>query len=253
MTRGQRVPCAVALGRVGPDHARPERARTGQKVHEQRAPEAPTPRLGAYVQIERDAGVLAEGEVAPHGTHGVRPLARAGGEALDDTECGRLVQEVCGSERQQAPVVVVPGLAPGGEIGIPDFVDGLHRQATLDGIACRLRRVRTRIFVALAASLCLAASVQAAGQQESVRTGASASFRLVAVAKGLSSPVYVTAAPGDKRLFVVEQGGTIRTVRHGKVAAKPYADLRGFVTAGGEQGLLSVAFSPGFAANGKLY
>ncbi|MDX6627774.1 MAG: hypothetical protein QOH00_20 [Gaiellales bacterium] len=78
-------------------------------------------------------------------------------------------------------------------------------------------------------------------------------FRLVTIARGLSSPVYVTSAPGDKRLFVVEQAGTIRTVRHGKVAAKPYADLRSFVTSGGEQGLLSVAFSPDFVKNGKLY
>jgi len=113
--------------------------------------------------------------------------------------------------------------------------------------------VRTRIFVALAVLLCLTASAQAAGPQTNVRAGGAAPFRLVAVARGLSSPVYVTAAPGDKRLFVVEQEGTIRTVRHGKVAAKPYADLRRFVTAGGEQGLLSVAFSPDFATNGKLY
>jgi glucose/arabinose dehydrogenase len=113
--------------------------------------------------------------------------------------------------------------------------------------------VRTRIFVALAVLLCLAAGAQAAGPQTNVRTGASAPFRLVAVARGLSSPVYATAAPGDKRLFVVEQEGRIRTVRHGKVAAKPYADLRRFVTAGGEQGLLSVAFSPDFVSNGKLY
>ena len=52
---------------------------------------------------------------------------------------------------------------------------------------------------------------------------------------------------------MVEQDGTIRTVRNGKVAATPYADLRGFVQSGGEQGLLSVAFSPDFAKNGKLY
>ena len=78
-------------------------------------------------------------------------------------------------------------------------------------------------------------------------------FTLTKVADGLSSPVYVTSAPGDKRLFVVEQAGTIRTVLHGKVAAKPYADLRTYVTSGGEQGLLSVAFSPQFATTGKLY
>ncbi|MDX6619492.1 MAG: hypothetical protein QOK36_1878 [Gaiellales bacterium] len=78
-------------------------------------------------------------------------------------------------------------------------------------------------------------------------------FKLKQVAVGLSSPVYVTTAPGDKRLFVVEQAGLIRTIRKGKLAATPYADLRRFVASGGEQGLLSVAFSPAFASTGKLY
>jgi glucose/arabinose dehydrogenase len=95
---------------------------------------------------------------------------------------------------------------------------------------------------ALAASLLVAVPAQAA-----------APFRLAKVADGLSSPVYVTTAPGDKRLFVVEQAGTIRTVLHGKVSARPYADLRRFVVSGGEQGLLSVAFSPQFETTGKLY
>jgi glucose/arabinose dehydrogenase len=80
-----------------------------------------------------------------------------------------------------------------------------------------------------------------------------ASFGLAKVASGLRSPVYVTGAPGDKRLFVVEQEGTIRTISGGRVAASPWADLRSVVTAGGEQGLLSVAFHPRFASNGKLY
>jgi glucose/arabinose dehydrogenase len=78
-------------------------------------------------------------------------------------------------------------------------------------------------------------------------------FQLKKVADGLSSPVYVTTAPGDKRLFVVEQQGLIRTVRKGKVAARPYADLRRFVASRGEQGLLSVAFPPTFTTTGKLY
>jgi glucose/arabinose dehydrogenase len=105
----------------------------------------------------------------------------------------------------------------------------------------------------MAALLCIAASARAAGPQTPGHARAAVPFRIVTVARGLSSPVYVTSAPGDKRLFVVEQAGTIRTVRHGKVAAKPYADLRSFVTSGGEQGLLSVAFSPDFVKNGKLY
>ena len=104
----------------------------------------------------------------------------------------------------------------------------------------------------LAALICALAVVPAIARHSGT-SGARASFGLVQVAKGLSSPVYVTAAPGDKRLFVVEQEGIIRTVTDGKVAAKPYADLRSFITSGGEQGLLSMAFHPKFASNGKLY
>jgi glucose/arabinose dehydrogenase len=68
------------------------------------------------------------------------------------------------------------------------------------------------------------------------------------------SPVYVTAPPGDtSRVFVVEQGGTIRVVRDGKKLSTPFLDVRGKVTAGGEQGLLSLAFAPDYATSGLFY
>lgn len=67
-------------------------------------------------------------------------------------------------------------------------------------------------------------------------------------------PLYVTGAPGDtRRLFVVEQGGRIMVVRGGKKLAKPFLDIRSLVTAGGEQGLLSVAFPPDYASRGRFY
>src|SRR3954447_13211056 len=110
-----------------------------------------------------------------------------------------------------------------------------------------------RIPLAVAVVISLAAGTQTAWPKAAGGARVAASFGLVKVASGLSSPVYATSAPGDKRLFVVEQGGTIRTIRGGKVAARPYADLRRFVKSGGEQGLLSVAFSPDFAKNAKLY
>ncbi len=109
-----------------------------------------------------------------------------------------------------------------------------------------------RISLVLAALLCAAFAVPAAARPGRA-AAPRASFGLVKVADGLRSPVYLTSAPGDKRLFVVEQEGTIRTIKNGKVAARPYADLRSFITSGGEQGLLSVAFHPKFASNGKLY
>ncbi|MDX6596467.1 MAG: hypothetical protein QOE87_354 [Gaiellales bacterium] len=111
-----------------------------------------------------------------------------------------------------------------------------------------------KIPISLAITALCCALVAAPASARQTRTeGARASFALAKVADGLRSPVYVTSAPGDKRLFVVEQEGTIRTVTKGKVAAKPYADLRSAVASGGERGLLSVAFHPKFASNGKLY
>lgn len=73
------------------------------------------------------------------------------------------------------------------------------------------------------------------------------------VANGFNSPVYVTSAPGDpSTLYVVEQPGTIKIVRDGQVAGT-LLDIRDRVKSGGEQGLLSVAFSPRYATNHKFY
>lgn len=74
------------------------------------------------------------------------------------------------------------------------------------------------------------------------------------VVSGLSSPTEVTSAPdGRKRLFVVEKGGTVRIVRDGTVAAKPYLSIGGRIDSAGEGGLLSIAFSPRFRRDGLLW
>ncbi len=78
-------------------------------------------------------------------------------------------------------------------------------------------------------------------------------LRLVEVASGLSSPVYVTAPPGDPRLFIVEQPGRIRVVENGSLLATPYLDIVDRVGSGGERGLLSIAFHPQYAQNGFVY
>jgi glucose/arabinose dehydrogenase len=76
---------------------------------------------------------------------------------------------------------------------------------------------------------------------------------LTVVATGFTSPVYVTSAPGDpSTLYVVEQAGTIKIVRGSQVAGT-FLDIRDLVKSGGEQGLLSVAFSPQYATNHKFY
>ncbi len=94
-----------------------------------------------------------------------------------------------------------------------------------------------------------AATPTPAGATQSQRRG----VRLSRVAS-FDSPVYVTSPPADRRrLFVVEQGGRIMVVRGGKKLARPFLDIRGKVTAGGEQGLLSVAFAPDYASSGRFY
>jgi len=95
----------------------------------------------------------------------------------------------------------------------------------------------TRLLALLAATAALLAPASVA------RTDA---LRLVRVASGLRSPVYVTglrSQPG--RLYVVEQAGRIVVLQGGRVRAEPFLDIRSLVLSGGEQGLLSVAFDPG--------
>ena len=80
------------------------------------------------------------------------------------------------------------------------------------------------------------------------------SFGLADIASGLSRPVYLTAAPGDPRLFVVEKVGRIRIIRNGALLPTPFLDISSKVkSSGNEQGLLSVAFHPSYATNGFLY
>ena len=73
------------------------------------------------------------------------------------------------------------------------------------------------------------------------------------VASGLSFPVYLTAPPGDaSRLFIVEKTGAIRIVKAGALLATPFLDLTGRVGTASEQGLLCLAFDPGYATNGRF-
>lgn len=76
---------------------------------------------------------------------------------------------------------------------------------------------------------------------------------LMPIATGLDAPVYV-AGDGTGRLFVVEKRGVIREVRDGVLRDPPFLDLRDRVGSdSSEQGLLSVAFHPHFAENGRLF
>ena len=80
-------------------------------------------------------------------------------------------------------------------------------------------------------------------------------LRVVEVARGFTQPLFVSFSPGDPtRLFVVEQPGTIRLIHDGSVIEEPFLDVSSSVErAGGEQGLLGLAFHPDYAENGLFY
>lgn len=79
-------------------------------------------------------------------------------------------------------------------------------------------------------------------------------FKPRVVASGFSQPLYVTGAKGEPgRLYVVEQRGLIHVLQGGKRRSAPFLDIRAIVTAGGEQGLLGLAFHPSYPKVRKLY
>ena len=73
------------------------------------------------------------------------------------------------------------------------------------------------------------------------------------VATGLNNPLYLTSPPGDTdRLFIVEQGGTIRVVKGGALLPDPFLDITDRVSSGGERGLFGLAFDPAYGSNGRF-
>jgi glucose/arabinose dehydrogenase len=72
------------------------------------------------------------------------------------------------------------------------------------------------------------------------------------VGQGYSFPLAVTSPPGDSRLFVVEQGGTIEIIGGGT-----FLDIASLVDGidfdGDESGLLGLAFHPSYGTNRLFY
>jgi glucose/arabinose dehydrogenase len=69
----------------------------------------------------------------------------------------------------------------------------------------------------------------------------------------MAEPVDIAWRPDDpSTLFVVEQVGRVRIVRDDQLVERPFLDITGLVRAGGEQGLLGLAFLPG-GENGRFF
>ena len=83
---------------------------------------------------------------------------------------------------------------------------------------------------------------------------AAAQVRTQLVVSGLSNPVAYVMDPLDHSTFyVVEQRGTIRTVRNNELLPAFFLDIRSAISSGGERGLLGLAFAPDHAASRRLY
>ncbi len=105
----------------------------------------------------------------------------------------------------------------------------------------RRSRLAVLTLLALVAALCLAVA-QPADAKPRVKLKRIGRFH---------SPTYVTSAPGIGGVVVVERGGRIRLVEGRK--RRTFTNISGSVSTGGERGLLSVAFSPDYAASRLLY
>jgi len=95
------------------------------------------------------------------------------------------------------------------------------------------------------------------GHGSSSETPAIPQLSLVPTAGGFTHPVHIThAGDGSGRLFIVEQGGLIKIIKNGssQPQSTPFLDVSLLLkSSAGEQGLLSVAFPPGYADKQYFY
>ncbi len=164
-----------------------------------------------------------------------------------------------------ALAIVITGLpaGTGGDVtvnGPAGFRQRLATSATLSGLA-------SGTYTVVAGNV-LSASMnfipQPATQQVTVGNGTASAtvtygtsqpfaLTLQEVASGLAFPVFLTAPANDARLFIVERAGRIRIMQGGTLLPTPFLDISALTTTDGERGLLSMAFDPAYAANGRFY
>ncbi len=99
----------------------------------------------------------------------------------------------------------------------------------------------------------LLAILAAVGNASAAESTALPDIVLTRWVDGFHQPVHLQPVPGSDRLMVVEQQGLIREVSRTGGEHRVFLDLRDRVDAGGEKGLLSVAFHPRFATNRRFF
>jgi glucose/arabinose dehydrogenase len=102
---------------------------------------------------------------------------------------------------------------------------------------CHTMRL-TVLLALLSSALALSAATLPAGFSESI------------IASGISAPTAFAMAP-DGRIFVCQQGGSLRVIRNDTLLPTPFVTIT--VNSTGERGLLGVAFDPDFLTNHYVY
>ena len=183
------------------------------------------------------------------------PLAFATLACSDSTTAptrGSLEVTIAGLPAGQAAGVTVTG--PG------NTSQTLGATATLNDLAAGSYDIRAEnvtagdaVYVPTPATQRIAVTSGKAATATVTYTSSTFSLRAQQIVEGLASPVYLTAPKNDPRLFIVEQAGRIRIVKDGVLLATPFLDITARVVSGGERGLLSLAFDPAYATNGRFY
>ena len=104
----------------------------------------------------------------------------------------------------------------------------------------------------------VAAALMALGAVAAPLAGANADrtqLRFRPIASGLRGAWFIGAPRSEpNKLYVVQKGGRIRVLVHGRLRRQPFLDIYGLVgSAGPEQGLFSMAFHPRYARNHRFY
>src|SRR5881398_2720362 len=108
--------------------------------------------------------------------------------------------------------------------------------------------MKQRIYLGLVVAMLISLTCSSAQGQEVF------TITLEKLVSGLNQPVYITPA-GDRsgRLFIVEQTGRIKIFQNGALLPTPFLDIASTIIAGGERGLLSVAFHPKYSTNRRFF
>lgn len=112
------------------------------------------------------------------------------------------------------------------------------------------------VATALALKFLMETSQTPAPQSTPIKTLKTPAVGAKQVASGLQSPTGIvsTGNTSDKRLFVIERSGVIRIITPGEDSApQTFLDIQNKAQAGGEMGLLGLAFHPDYQQNGYFF